>query len=205
MGCALLPPTNKVCEGYVFTGVCLYTREVSAPLSYWDTQPGQTPSWADTPWVDTPWADIAPRRRPPGRHPPADTPGQTHTRADTPYLLPLSSACWKIWSTSRRYAFNWNAFFIIISLCFYLQRRDGHGYEQTCQCKFSQDGVKLQIFEEQGFFPADVNYHCCTCVETRCNCGNGFADIPGQNYRVRDCFPCGCSCSNHYNQQTRNF
>ena len=88
---------------------------------------------------------------------------------------------------------------------FYLQRRGGHGCDQSCQCKYSKDGVKLQIFVNQGFGPTDNNYHCCTCVETRCNCGNCFADIPGQNYRVRDCLPCGCSCGYHYNQQTRNF
>ena len=28
----LLPPANEVCEGYIFTGVCLSTGGVSAPL-----------------------------------------------------------------------------------------------------------------------------------------------------------------------------
>ena len=41
----LLPPANEVCEGYVFTGVCLSVhRGVSAPLHAGiHTPPGQTP------------------------------------------------------------------------------------------------------------------------------------------------------------------
>ena len=60
-----LPPANEICEGYVFTGVCLSTRGgllllpgVSARGS------GQRPRWADTPW-----------RTPPRRHPLADPHG----------------------------------------------------------------------------------------------------------------------------------
>ena len=42
--CTLLPPANEVCEGYVFTGVCLSTGGVSAPLHAGiHTPPGQTP------------------------------------------------------------------------------------------------------------------------------------------------------------------
>ena len=51
----LLPPANEVCEGYVFTGVCLSTgRGVSAPLH----------AGIHTPRADTPQADT-PRQTPP--------------------------------------------------------------------------------------------------------------------------------------------
>ena len=52
-----LPPANEVCEGYVFTGVCLSTGGVY-PIACWDTLPrdqwqtsslGRHPPWADTP------------------------------------------------------------------------------------------------------------------------------------------------------------
>ena len=58
----LLPPSNEVCKGYVFTGVCLSTEEGGVCFnSCWDihplgrhppgqTPPGQTPPWADTPF-----------------------------------------------------------------------------------------------------------------------------------------------------------
>ena len=67
----LLPPANEVCEGYVFTGVCLSTG-VSAPLHAGIHPPDerqippsrQTPLWADTPW------QTRPRQTPPGRYPP---------------------------------------------------------------------------------------------------------------------------------------
>ena len=53
---------NEVCEGYVFTGVCLSTGGVSARLHAGihihpprQTPPsGQTPPWADTPWQTPP-------------------------------------------------------------------------------------------------------------------------------------------------------
>ena len=60
---SLLPPANEVCEGYVFTGVCLSTGGL------W-----QTPPWADhpPPLGQTPhhWADHPPL----GRHPPTSPP-----------------------------------------------------------------------------------------------------------------------------------
>ena len=59
-GCiaAYLPPANEVCEGYVFTGVCLYEGDV-CPIACWDTPPQQTlPSRYTlgryTPQADTP-------------------------------------------------------------------------------------------------------------------------------------------------------
>ena len=67
---SLLPPANEVCEGYVFTGVCLSTGGL---------------------WQTPPWADHPP---PLGRHP---TTGPTIPHwADTPQPdpLPLCSACW---------------------------------------------------------------------------------------------------------------
>ena len=81
---SLLPPANEVCEGYVFTGVCLHWGVW--PITCWDTPPvrhphGQTSPWPDPPWPDPPpppgrWADI-----PPGQTPPLQT-------------APLCSACW---------------------------------------------------------------------------------------------------------------
>ena len=65
---SLLPPANEVCEGYVFTGVCLSTGWGGVcPIACWDIHP--------------PLGTIG---TPPGRHPPgqtpllpwADTPGQ---------------------------------------------------------------------------------------------------------------------------------
>ena len=61
----LLLPTNEVCKGYVFTGVCLSTGGVSAPFyagihtpmsrcPHEQMPPRQTPPWEDTPWADTP-------------------------------------------------------------------------------------------------------------------------------------------------------
>ena len=46
----LLPPAKEVCEGYVFTGVCLSTWRVSAPLHAGIHTLPRT----DTPWADTP-------------------------------------------------------------------------------------------------------------------------------------------------------
>ena len=92
---SLLPPANEVCEGYVFTGVCLSTGGVChrsggvchIPL------PGQTP---------------------PGRHPPPDRcpNGQTPPWADTPTpgQTPPFPVHAGIRSTSGWYASHWNAF-----------------------------------------------------------------------------------------------
>ena len=69
-----LPPANEVCEGYVFTGVCLSTG-------------GST--WAGTPQAGTPWAGT-----PPGRYPLTGTPppGQVPPQAGTPLWAGASQA-----------------------------------------------------------------------------------------------------------------
>ena len=57
---SFLPPANEVCEGYVFTSICLSTGRRCLPhcmLGY--TPPGQTPPGQTPPWADTPL----------GRHP----------------------------------------------------------------------------------------------------------------------------------------
>ena len=81
----LLPPANEVCEGYVFTDVCLSAgREVSAPLHvgiHTPYPPDQTLPWV----VDTPL----------GSRPP-------------------HSACWEIRATNGRYASYWNAFLCLL-------------------------------------------------------------------------------------------
>ena len=73
----LLPPANEVCEGYVFTGVCLSTGGC-LPHCMLGYPPG--------PEADTSL----------GRHPPqVDTPGQTPPRQTPPRQTPpLHSACW---------------------------------------------------------------------------------------------------------------
>ena len=80
-----LSPANKVCEGYVFTGVCLSTGRVSAPLH----------AGIHTPWTDMPWAHTPLGTHPPGRLPWADTP-QADCPGHTPpgQTPPLHSACW---------------------------------------------------------------------------------------------------------------
>ena len=59
-----LPPANKVCKGNVFTGVCLSTCGVSAPLHAGKHTP--------RPEANTPLEQTPPQSRPPG----ADTPAQ---------------------------------------------------------------------------------------------------------------------------------
>ena len=89
----LLPPANKACEGYIFTGVCLSTggclpHTCPLPLPLVQTpHPGQTPLWTDTPsWADPPPGQTPllgrphPGQTPPGTHPP----GQTLPWVDTP-------------------------------------------------------------------------------------------------------------------------
>ena len=68
-----LPPANEVCEGYVFTGVCLSTG-VSAPLHAGIHPPGRHPRVeTHTPWADPPGQTDSPLlgRHP---HPPEQTP-----------------------------------------------------------------------------------------------------------------------------------
>ena len=77
-----LPTANEVCEGYVFTGVCLsmgrgagcLPRWLSATHTPWDQR--QTPPRADTPLGrhlrgQTPPSRHSPGQIPLGRHPPA--------------------------------------------------------------------------------------------------------------------------------------
>ena len=112
----LLPPTNAVCEGYVFTGVCLSTGgQVSASGlggEYLPHPPGRSP-WADPlgrppgqtplgkhPRADTPRADT-PGQTPPGRHPQGRHPlpsvcwdTQPPVQCMLGYTHPLPSTCW---------------------------------------------------------------------------------------------------------------
>ena len=63
-----LPPANEVCEGYVFTGVCLSTggsasgpgvcgRHPLADTPFWQTPPFGRHPLSDTPMADTPPGD----------------------------------------------------------------------------------------------------------------------------------------------------
>ena len=105
MNIVYLPPANEVCEGYVFTGVCLSTVGVCLwPGGVCYTSQANTPS-ADPlgrhPWADTPLLD---RHPPPGqtpldRHPQGDTPlcrqpplGKTSPPGQTP--SPLQTPLW---------------------------------------------------------------------------------------------------------------
>ena len=84
----LLPPANEVCEGYVFTGVCLSTGGVSAPLHAGIHPPGPKADTPPLPETDTPLRDQRQtppwdqrktppprdqRQTPPGRRPPGQT------------------------------------------------------------------------------------------------------------------------------------
>ena len=93
----LLPPANTVCEGYVFTGVCLSTGGVclwSQGVSA--THPRQTHPQADISLGRPPGRpprkhplgrhtprQTSPVQKPPGRHPPGRHPPGTHHPADT--------------------------------------------------------------------------------------------------------------------------
>ena len=82
-GVHLLPPAKFVCEGYVFTGVCLPKMMGGfCPIACWDT-----PSFPKGPEADNPI--------PPNRHPP---PCAVHAG---------------VRSTSGRYASHWNAFLLL--------------------------------------------------------------------------------------------
>ena len=68
----LLPPVNKVCEGFVFTGVCLSTGEggvchiqLLGPQADtpWADTPGQTPPRQTPPWADNPLGQTPPLGR----------------------------------------------------------------------------------------------------------------------------------------------
>ena len=88
----LLPPANEVCEGYVFTRVCLST--------------GGGSTWAGTPLLG---------RYTPGQVPPrAGTPsGQVHPLGRyTPTTVHAG-----IRSISGRYASHWNAFLFVGFFC----------------------------------------------------------------------------------------
>ena len=97
---------KEVCEGYVFTGVCLSTGGV-CPNSCWDTH---------IPRADTHPGQIPPGRHPLGKHPPgqippwADTPLDRHPPAKHPLARPPCTVHAGIRPTSGRYASHWNAF-----------------------------------------------------------------------------------------------
>ena len=125
----ILRPANEVCEGYVFTGVCL-SRGVSA------SGPGRGslphPLGRHTPWADIPRADTPLDRHPHlGRHHPGQTPspwvdapsgqcmlGYTPT-SQCMYGYPPPPHCpvhARIRATSGQYASHWNAFLLTLQL-----------------------------------------------------------------------------------------
>ena len=135
----LLPPTTKLGQGYVFTGICHSVNRGGVCLSAcWDTTPpgSRHPPRADTPPEQTPppqeqtphppeQISLRSRQPPWSRHPPgADVstpPKQTpprsryHPRSTPPPPPPEQTppprcrACWEIRSTRGRYASYWNA------------------------------------------------------------------------------------------------
>ena len=94
---SLLPPTNIVCEGYVFTYVCHsfcsqggVPDQQTPPWTQGRHTPRQTPPLGQTPPRQTsPRADTPLDRHPPGRHPPGQTPplGIHHPGLSTPLGL----------------------------------------------------------------------------------------------------------------------
>ena len=94
----LLPPANWVCEGYVFTRVCLSTG--GEYLGRYPPPAGTPPRQVHSPWAA--YTSLG-RYSPPGQVPPPF--GQVPP-------LPGNSACWEIRARSERYASYWNASFI---------------------------------------------------------------------------------------------
>ena len=132
---SFLPSAKKVCEGHVFTGVCLSMGGCLPHYMLGYTPPGQTPLplGRHTPPGRHPlWQALPLGRHPLGRHPPAQCMlGYTHPcPVHAGIHIPLPSACWDthnplpsaccytpsctvhagIRSISGRYAFHWNAF-----------------------------------------------------------------------------------------------
>ena len=91
-----LPPANEVCEGYVFTGVCLSTGGCACHMSCPPWQPRMPPGSHACPPAAThtpPAAMHAPRqpRTPPGSH--ACPPGSHACPPDSHACPPGSHAC----------------------------------------------------------------------------------------------------------------
>ena len=105
----LLPRTNEVCKGYVFTGVCLSTGGclphcVLGYIPLGQTPPGQTYPWVDTVGQTLPsacWDTHTPLCP---VHAGIHLPAQCMLRY-TPCTVHAG-----IQSTSGQYAFHWNAF-----------------------------------------------------------------------------------------------
>ena len=78
-----LPPANEVCEGYVFTGVCLSTGDGGGGCLL--LVPGRClPLVVGRGYLPhTPLG--RPGQTPPGRHPPGRYPPGRHPQADTPH------------------------------------------------------------------------------------------------------------------------
>ena len=108
----------QICEGYVFTGVCLSPGRHPPGRHY-------HPPWAD---ITTPHGQTSPPQAetPLDRHPTCPVHAGIHTPCPVHAGIhtPLSSACWDkhppcpvhagIRSTSGRYAFHLNAFLLIM-------------------------------------------------------------------------------------------
>ena len=86
----LLPPANVVCEGYVFTGVCLSTGGERRPPWQGDPHPlARRPPWQGDPQQgEPPGRETPPARRPPwqgdppaNRHPPGKETPPLNVRA----------------------------------------------------------------------------------------------------------------------------
>ena len=113
MHSCLLPPANEVCEGYVFTGVCLSTGQV--PPRQVHPRAGTPLGKVHPPGRYIPQAGTPPNRYThptPGRYNPpwqVHTPGKVHPLEGSP-PTPVHAG---IQSTSRRYVSHWNAFLFI--------------------------------------------------------------------------------------------
>ena len=107
----LLSPANEVCEGYVFTGVCLQEGKTWA-----GTPPQVHPLGRYTPQAGTPPRQV----HPPGRYTPqagtptlaGTPPGRYNPLVGTPPTH-LATVHAGIRSISGRYASHWNAFLLI--------------------------------------------------------------------------------------------
>ena len=118
----VLPPANEVWGKVIFSVVCVKNSVYRGVClsACWDTTPlrSRPPGTRHSP--------KPPKADPPGPGTPPDPPGTRHPPPleQTPQdQVPLCSACWDIWSTSRQYASYWNA--ILLYLCVILFKGGG--------------------------------------------------------------------------------
>ena len=169
----LLPPANKVCEGYGFTRVChsvhrgeylarypqAFTPQAGMP-SWVGTPPGRYPLGSYNPQAGTPPRQVHPlgRYTPLGRYSPRQVPPNRYTLAGTPLGRytpwagsPPATVHAGIQSTSGRYASYWNAFLLnyknssnVLNRHFTFQTKKEYTFITECSCH--KDGCSVHVW-----------------------------------------------------------